>query len=129
MFALPRFALLLLLLLAGYSVDAYQTKVNQNLIAQDRSNIPVHYRFEWEIYDTTAYEASGADKAELQDRARDVLKTVLREHAAKLSGTALSNLANGGDAERALVIAVETNEQVAGLGIRLIDSEFLPTDE
>lgn len=120
-----RFAVATLLVLAANSVDAYQAEVRQELRAQDKTPVPVRYQFEWEIYDAVLYEKSGADKAELQERTESVLKNVLQDYAGRSPKLALIRLADGEDDEQALVIAIETNNLIAELGVRLIDLEFL----
>ena len=115
----------LLLVSALIPVDAYQAEIRQELLTQDKTRVSVRYRFEWEIYDSIRYEKSGADKAQLQQRLGKILKNVLREHAGKSPESVMTRLANGEDVEQALAIAIKTNEQIAELGARLIDLEFL----
>ena len=88
-------------------VDAYQAEVHQTLLAEVKTGVPVHYRFEWEIYDSDRYKNSRADKAQLQDRARDTRHSVLRKYAAVSSETVLMRLAAGEDGEQALAIALK----------------------
>ena len=70
---LSSFFVAFLLALTVVPVDGYQAEVRQTLLAKDETSVPVHYRFEWEIFDSVRYQNSLADKAELQDRARDTL--------------------------------------------------------